>query len=271
MSDVFYEAMKKQGLFTISREKEMGFPRLLHEMPVTIVDSLAAVYRMFNLRRSWPFRQPAGKDGLPGLRDILLALHDTVTSGAREKELAYNLAYKKESWEDVMAELYEYYIGNKDLVNAGKVMGGLALEHPAEEAYYEKAANVYGKGKDLENAVFYFRKAFTLAPGFDKARHLFVIYLQLDRPADAIPFLDWAIQNNASGMQLGPVRQLAVEVIQLQKGLARDSSNLPILNQIAAKYFEMGNKEGGVQYANKVLRIDPGNKEALSLLARFTK
>lgn len=170
-----------------------------------------------------------------------------------------------------MAELYDYYIRNKDLPHAGKVVGGLALEHSTDEPYYEKAGNIYGQLKNWENAVFYFRKAFALAPSFDKARALFVLYFQLDRPADAIPYLDWAIQNNASGMRLDAVRQLAMEVIQLQQQLARDPANLPVQNQIAAKYFEMGNKEGGYRYLDKVLGADPGNKEALALQARYKK
>ncbi|HZE86421.1 MAG TPA: hypothetical protein VE035_19005, partial [Puia sp.] len=89
--------------------------------------------------------------------------------------------------------------------------------------------------------------------------------------SDAIPYLDWAIANNGSGMKLEPVKQFALEVIQLQKGLANDPSNLSIMNQIAGKYFQMGNKESGFLYLDKTLKLDPGNKEALAMQAQYKR
>jgi len=57
-------------------------------------------------------------------------------------------------------------------------------------------------------------------------------------------------------MKLEPVKQFALEVIQLQKGLANDPSNLSIMKQIAGKYFQMGNKESGFLYLDKTLKLD---------------
>jgi tetratricopeptide (TPR) repeat protein len=265
MSDVFYKEMKKAGLFPAGKGEEMGLQQLLHDMPVTKMDSLAAAYRVANLKRSWPFTQPGGGAGSAAARDT------AGVTGSMEATMAERLTVKQESWEGAMGALYDYYIGTKDLVNAGRIVEGLVLEHPTEAAYYEKAANVYGQLGHYENTAFYFRRAFALAPSFDKARNLFVIYLKLDRPSDAVPYLDWAIANNVSGMQLGPVKQFVGEVIQLQKGLGRDSTNLSVLNQIAGKYFQMGNTEGGFRYMDKILKLDPKNKEALSMQAMYKK
>jgi tetratricopeptide (TPR) repeat protein len=96
-----------------------------------------------------------------------------------------------------------------------------------------------------------------------------VLYLKLDRPADAIPYLDYAIQNNPSGFNLTPVRQFAGEILQLQKVSGKDTANLSVLNQIADKYFRIGNRESASKYIDKVLRMDPGNKDALVLRGRF--
>lgn len=288
LSDVFYEAMKKEHFFPVSRDTEMSYQQLLLTMPVTKMDSLAGAYKIFNLKRNWPFTltrsegialsdpgadQRAGADRQePGADDSVtgaLPIDSLIPVRAEEEKLAFALAFKHLPWEEAMSNLYDYYIHVHDLEKAKTVMEALVLEHPTEAPFYEKTANVCGELKDYENAVFYFKKSFLLAPGFDKARDLFVIFLKLDRPEEAIPFLDYAIQNNTSGMQLAPVRQLTAEVVQLQKRLLKDPTNPYILNQIAVKYFNMGNKDGASIYLEKILKADPANKDALLLKGRL--
>jgi tetratricopeptide (TPR) repeat protein len=241
-------------------------------MPITKVDSLTGVYRVFNLKRSWPFRDEKSGNRAP-LDAAMPArnLRDSLNPVSEEERLAYDLMLKETNWPDAIDSLYNYYISRQDWVNARRIVETLVLEHPTEEPFYEKAANLCGKLTDNENAVFYFRKSFSFSPSFEKARKIFVLFLQLDRPGDAIPYLDYAIQNNVSGMNLAPVRQFAEEILQLQKISGKDTANLPVLNQIADKYFKMGNREGASKYIEKVLRADPGNKDALSLLDRFKK
>ncbi|HVW61916.1 MAG TPA: hypothetical protein VHC48_17805, partial [Puia sp.] len=176
-----------------------------------------------------------------------------------------------------MDTLYDYYSAGKQWTKAVRVVEALALEHPTEAAFYDRAGNIYGELKDDANAVCWFRQSFAISPDFEKAHKIFVLYLKQDRPADAMPFLDYAISNNASGLNLAPVKQLTREIIQLQQALRTDSSALStdkhhnegpdpaILNSIAAKYLAMGNHEGAARYIDSVLRIDPKNKEALSL------
>ncbi|HEY8971067.1 MAG TPA: hypothetical protein VIM64_18315, partial [Puia sp.] len=186
---------------------------------------------------------------------------DTVSLQGR---LAYSIVFENMKWEDAMDTLYNYYAGVKDWVHAAKVVEALVLEHPTETALYDRAANIYGQLGDDDNAVFYFRRSFTMAPAFDKARSVFVLYLKMDRPAEALPFLDYAIRNNAGGMNLAPVKQYAQEIIQLQQAARKDGVTPALLNKIAAAYGAMGNKEGAMRYTDSVLKIDPGNKEALS-------
>lgn len=283
LSDVFYEAMKGQGLFSSPAEKEMGFRQLVEDMPITKVDSLIGVYKVGNLKRSWPFRDtsaggrsfdvlasmsgPSGaSSSSPGPSVSMTAQPpDSLQPRSEEERMAYDLNLKQANWPDVMDSLYNYYMGRQDLADARKVVEALVLEHPTEEAYYEKAANLCGVLKDDRGALFYFRQSFSISPSFEKARKVFVLCLKLDRPADAIPFLDYAINNNLSGFNLGPVRKLAGEIAQLQKASGKDTANVAVLYQIADRYFKMGNRESAVGYVDKVLRIDPGNKEALSL------
>ena len=269
LSDVFYETMKKQGLLSFHPEKEMSFSQLLQDMPITKVDSLAGAYKVVNLKSNWPFRD--GKSGNGGPPDTALParnLRDSLNPRSEEERLAYGLMLKERNWPDATDSLYSYYINRQDWTNARKVVEGLVLEHPTEEPFYEKTANLCGKLNDVENAVFYFKKSFSLSPSFEKARKIFVLFLQLDRPGDAMPYLDYAIQNNNSGMNLAPVRQLAAEILQLQRISGGDTANWQVLNQIAGKYFKMGNREGASKYVEMVLKTDPGNKEALALQSR---
>jgi tetratricopeptide (TPR) repeat protein len=241
LSDVFYTTMKTQGLFAAPKGTEMSFPRLLASMPITKVDSLTGVYKIWKLKSSWPF------NGRPET--------DSLHVGSEEEELAFDIAFKHMPWESAMSNLYDYYIKERDLEGARTVMETLLLEYPTEEVYYDKTANLYGELKQYDNALFYFKKAFALAPSFEKARYVFVLALKLDRPADALPFLDYAVQNNTSGANLAPVKHFAEEVIQLQREAASDSTNPVLFQRIADAYAKMGNKEGAEKYAEKAQKM----------------
>jgi len=108
-----------------------------------------------------------------------------------------------------------------------------------------------GKAGEYDKAIFYFGQAFRLQPSFDRARYLFVLCLQQDRPAEAMPYLDYAISNNPQGMDLGPVKAGVMEVMRLQGELARDSANPGVIDSIARVYQLMGNKEGAIKYDRK--------------------
>jgi tetratricopeptide (TPR) repeat protein len=240
LSDVFYTAMARQGLFSVPKDAGMSFSQLLASMPITKVDSLTGVYKIFNLESSWPFSGGRSKDSLQIVSE--------------EEDLAFNIAFKHMSWKEAMSNLYDYYIREKDLASAGTVLETLVLEYPGEAGYYEQAANICGELNDKENATFYFSKAFSLTPSFDKAKYLFVLYLKLDRPVDALPYLDYAIQNNPSGANLGAVKELTGQVIALEKMAAADPGNVSILKRIADAYSKMGNKEDAEKYTAMALK-----------------
>jgi tetratricopeptide (TPR) repeat protein len=258
ISESFYDAIKKEKLITVSKEKEMSFQQLLDEMPITKVDSLSGAYRISNLKKSWPFNE-------------MLNQQDSIKIETEEEKIGLDLSSKQLSWFSAMDSIYNYYMRQGQLHEAKKVVEGLVLEYPTDADYYERAAMLSGKLNDFEDAIFYFKKSFDLSSTFDKARILFVLYFKLDKPTDALPYLDYAISNNTNGMQLAPVKYFAEEIIGLQKNYAKDSSNISILNQIADRYFKMGNQDGASKYINMVLTKDNKNKDALSMLAQIRK
>lgn len=260
LSDAFYTTMEDAGLFTVPPHAGMSFTQLLASMPITKVDSLTGIYKIFNLESNWPFKGGCSKDSLQ--------------IASEEQDLAFDIAFNHMSWKEAMSNLYDYYIREKDLAEAGTVLETLALEYPEEGAYYEQAANICGQLNDYKEALFYFSKAFVLSPSFDKAKYLFVLDLKLDRPAEALPYLDYAIQNNSSGVDLTKVRELTEEVIALQKMTAGKPCNPALMTRIADIYSRMGNKEGAAKYvlmarantevnkgANKDADRDAGNEK----------
>jgi tetratricopeptide (TPR) repeat protein len=249
LSDVFYHALQQQGLIPVARGKEWTFNRLLAEMPITRVDSLSGAYKIANLEHNWPFSDSGHAAGPPS--------RDGLKLSTEEEDLAYAVAFEHLSWEEAMRQLYDYYSKTEDWSKAAEVMEALCLEHPAETAWYEKTAMLYGKLKDNEKAIFYFGQAFNQQPGFERARYLFVLCLQADRPVDAMPYLDYAIANNTAGMNLQPVKAATEKIIQLEQAATTTLDTAPntapdtaLLLQISQLYQQMGNKPAALKYAS---------------------
>ncbi|HWB93965.1 MAG TPA: hypothetical protein VG605_19055, partial [Puia sp.] len=242
MSDVFYRGLQAARLIPDADTDTTGsFSRLLRDMPITRVDSLAGAYKINNLKNNWPFSGPGHEAGPP----TRASWHITT----EEEDLAYAVAFEHLPWEEAMRQLYDYYSKTEDWAKAAVVMEALCLEHPHEASWYEKTAMLYGKLKENDKAILYFRMAFDSEPSFDKARYLFVLCLQQDRPLEAMPFLDYAIANNPSRMNLRPVRSDAMEIIRLEKQLARDPTNSSLMDTISSTYQHMGNPAAAQKYA----------------------
>jgi tetratricopeptide (TPR) repeat protein len=257
ISNAFYEALKSGHIIQITNENEMPFSQLVEAMPITSVDSLLGLYRILKLKHGWPFNETFYRDSL--------------RFESEEEKLAYAVVNEHQRWSDAIHELYDYYLDRNDLLKAKTIMESLVLEHPTEKYFYDETANLCGKLGYYKDAAFYFRRAFAISPTFEYARTLFVLYLKIDRPGDAMPYINYAIQNNTSNLNFLPVRKHALEIINLQKQIAVGSLNLPVLNLIATTYLTMGNKEGASKYVEIILKTDPKNKEALTILEQIKK
>jgi tetratricopeptide (TPR) repeat protein len=257
MSDAFFEKMKKTNMFPVINDNEMTFTQLVHNMPVTKVDSLAGIYTVSNLKKSWPFS------------DVSPQVELTVYTG--EEKLAWNLAARKISWIEAMDSLFIYYIHANRQFEAMKTIEGLALEYPQNELIIEKVAMLSSNLHDNKNALFYFKRAFEMSPSFDKAKYTFAICLKLDDPVDAIPYLNYAIKNNNSGLNLPLIKTYTEDIIQLKSVYVKDSTDLAVINKIALVYLKMGNKDGASKYVNKALRLNGKNAEALTMKAQLKK
>lgn len=252
MSDAFYEALKKAKFISPAPGSEISLARLRKEMPVPSIDSLAGVYKVANLKSSWPFNAALDRD--------------SVKTETFEERVAFDLAYRRVSWENAMDQAYNHYIESKNYREAREIVEALILEHPADAALYSQSAMLSGQLGDERNAIFSFQKAFDMVPSFETARYLFVLFLKMDEPEKAVPYLDYAIGNNTSGLNLTPVRTLAQEVVALRSSFSTDSTNISVLNRIASAYYKMDNRDGALLYARKVLKLNAKDAVALRMV-----
>jgi len=240
LSDVFYQSLRTYNILPPPDSTALTLQQLTKEMPITSVDSLNGAFRIDNLKHNWPFNNNTKDAGPPSRQSYHLT--------TEESDLAYALAFEHLPWEEAMRQLYDYYSKTEDWPHAAVVMEALCLEHPTDVALFEKTAMLYGKADNKAKAISYFKQAFLRGPSFDKARYLFVLNLQLDQPAAALPYLDYAIANNNASMPLAQVRAAALDIIRLKTQLAADSTNPAIADSIAASYEKMGNRIAASKY-----------------------
>ena len=110
-----------------------------------------------------------------------------------------------------------------------------------------------------------------MAPSCDKAQYLMVILLKIDRPSESLPFLNYAIANNSQGLNLTLVKNSVEKIIELQKVLLIDSLNVSVLNSVAEGYKKIYNNDAAVKYLSQVLKLDPRNREAKTMLNQINQ
>jgi tetratricopeptide (TPR) repeat protein len=247
MSDAFYESMKKYKLIQIDSAQEMAFDVMKRQMPISRVDSLAALYRIGNLKRSWPFNESMSADSMP--------------VRSTEDRIAYALANKQTDWYQAMDTLYNYYIGSGQFDAAKTVVEGLVLEYPEDPVFALKTGNLYGRLNNYSKAIIYLKRAFDISPDPELAKTLFVLFLKMDRPAEAMVFINWLAGAQGNESLMG-VKTLTQQIIELEK---KDSTQIQAVNEIAQKYMQMGNKDGARKYNEMALRVSPASKEARAL------
>ncbi|MHB8206528.1 tetratricopeptide repeat protein [Mucilaginibacter sp.] len=256
MSDAFYNELRKTKVLPDGDlANEMSFRQLLQSMPVSRTDSIAGMDRIFNLKSHWPYNDPTAKD--------------SIKADNAEQTFAYELVFNKASWNVTMNSLYIYYVGYHRYKEARDVVESLILEDSGNEDLYEKAAALDGTLKDYKSTLYNFKKSFALSPSFDKARYIFVLYLKCDQPDNAIPYIDYGISNNTSGLNLNNLKAFTENVIQLKRSYLTDSTNVKILNQIASTYLSMDNQDGAEKYIKKASKINPENYDTKLLISKL--
>lgn len=257
MANAFFKKINESQILPPSKIKTTE-EQLLKEMPISPVDSLAGEFRIMTLKGHWPFYDS-------------LYVNKPIPENTFEEKQAAKLFRNKEDWSTVHNALYTHYMASKQLRQAARIAEGSVLEYSEDPEFYEKAAMINGEIGNKKKAAFYFQKSFGFAPSFDKARYLFVLYLQMDKPQKSQPFLNYAIANNTRNMNLSSLKPLVDKIIQLKEKLQNEPGNVLVMNEIANMYLVMDNKDGAQKYVEHVLKIDEKNAEALGMMGKLNK
>ncbi len=255
LSDAFYAAMQHAKVVEPRPAGEMSLAQLRTRMPITPVDSLKGAYEIMMLKEGWPFNVPMPK-AAPRAKTF-------------EEQLAGALAVKQLSWGEAMLQLQRHYLAQGQEAAALRVAEALVLEYAYDPAYPEQAGKLCMNLDQPGKAVFYLKKSFGLENSFATAKSLFVTLLKLDRPEEALVYLDYAAAHNASATPLNELQGLVRGIVGLKKAYAQDSARVPLSNQLAKAYLQFANAAAARKYVDNALRLDPGNAEALSLRAQL--
>jgi lysophospholipase L1-like esterase len=171
LSEAFYQSMKQQGLVRPDGDRELSFSTLLSEMPVTRVDSLYGAWRIMMLKTGWPFNQPIPAGYKRG--------------NSVEEEIAGALSVDRITWTTAMDQLFKYYMRINDKRGALKATEAVLLEHPRNVLYYIYSGRLNFDLGRYDDALFYFKKAWTLEPTPAHAENIYLFYLKTNEPEKA--------------------------------------------------------------------------------------
>ena len=229
LSEAFYRSIKNAELIKAHADQEMSLAELLSRMPVTKVDSLYGAYTIMMLEAGWPFNKPIPTGFKRG--DDIIA------------QLAGALSVNRISWLDAMDQLFKYSMKTGDKKTALKAVEAVMLEKPQNTTYSIYAGRLSFELGDNADAAFYFKKAYELDPSFANTQNMYLVFLKSDEPAKATPYIDSAIQQHPSDIELVNLKTIVAEIIRL-KTTAGKKANM----QIAADYHAIGADEAAIKY-----------------------
>jgi tetratricopeptide (TPR) repeat protein len=251
LSESFYQGLKKSKLIPNNSSKGIPFETLRQQMPITIVDSLKGAFEVMILKEGWPFNVPMPPEAK---REKTL-----------EEQLAGALVVKQFSWREAMNRLQNHYVTNHDTAGVLKVTEALVLENPLDLTLYDRAGKLSLALNENEKAITYLTIAFRKESSFERARQLFVALLKMDRPEEALKYIEYAAANNPSGFSLNELHIFVKQLLITKEQFAKDSTNVHLSNQLATGYLKFANTAAAAKYLQKSLKLDPRNTEALTI------
>lgn len=229
LSEAFYQSIKNAGLIKVRASREMSLKELLVRMPVTKVDSLYGAYTIMMLETGWPFNKPIPAGFKRG---------DDISA-----QLAGALAVNRISWLDAADQLFKYSLKANDKKTALKAVEAVMLEKPQNATYPVYAGKLSFELGDTGHAIYYFKKAYELDSSFSNTQNMYLLFLKIDEPAKAMPYIDSAITQHPAAIELVNLKAITAEVIHLKKTMNK-KANL----QIAADYRAIGAAEAAIKY-----------------------
>ncbi|UBM58666.1 hypothetical protein LAG90_17845 [Marinilongibacter aquaticus] len=255
MAQSFYQALEESEILPFKGTREWSFDEMRSQMPITKVDSLQGQYEIMILKEGWPFYQEMPKE--------------EAKPKSIEEQLAGALAIHQISWRKAMEALLISYAKAKNSTMCLKICEALMLEFPHEIKWYDEALKFSMAENDSEKTINYLQRAFKKEPNYARAQKAFVALLKLDRPKQALPFLQYALKNGHKPSNLQELETIVQHLALLKDELQQGNTSIELHNQIASAYLQFGNYSVAEKYISYSLALKPHNEEALKLKSQI--
>jgi len=256
ISDAFYNAMQNAKIFGECNQL-IAVDRIKKEMPVTLVDSVYGGLVILFMKEEWPFFEPAS--------------YDKNKPKSYAEKLAVMIFLKQLNWEQAMDSLYRFYLGNGKVSEAIKVAKEVYYEHPNEWRISSEIGKLYLDIHNVNEALYYYKKAFYNSNRVDLARKIVLLLLQSDNLDVTKEYLAYIRQNDQSDRMSVELLRDIDEIALLKKELLESTQNIEITNALASYYLHFGNVETARKYLDKSLAINANNNVSAKLLKELNE
>jgi tetratricopeptide (TPR) repeat protein len=215
--------------------------------PSNKVDSLYGVYVTDILKQNWPFNQ-----------------HPVEVSSNAEKSLeealAGGLAVSQITWEIAMEKLYKYYYNSGDFNSALGVSELVATDLPGNPAMQVKAGQLALKARDIEKALFYFRRALLWEFIPEEYMRIIQLLVHSDLLEESLYFVQMALLYEENNDVYQKHFSLIKEIITYEDEMLNVIKDQTKLTGLVQNYILLGNFDKAKYYANALTKLSPDNQ-----------
>ncbi|GAC1647568.1 MAG: hypothetical protein NVS4B3_01800 [Gemmatimonadaceae bacterium] len=256
IADAFYQAMRQMQMIG-SWEHAVVATVARRDVPITAVDSLAALFRTDRLRSGWPF-QPSGRRLTPVV--------DTLHPRDSVEVLAQELARGTLVWPDAMEQLRRYYERTGDYDQAIRVARAMAQEYRYAAQPYLDAARVAIIQRRYEEALGFARLASGREESASSVQLIGLLLLRLRNQPGALPYLQRSVELAPNDQRMHLVLTAAAALPEFERARARSPHDTAVLLNLAGVYAVTQQFERTKEILSEVRAVDPRNGSARKLL-----
>ncbi len=236
ISDTYHEVLCRSGILP-EPTGSVHFPLLQPgDYPFTPFDTIFGDISILLLKELWPFYEPLPEEDPEHIKSY-------------EEQIAGACAVRQVNWYEAMQHLYGYYQQKGDIKNALRIMEGICLEFPYNGDYFLQAGKLGLQLNEDEKAWFYFNRCLQLQPSSEAASQVVIALLKLDRPHEALPYIDGVINDRNSKVNFGPMKEVVGQIVLLKDSMEQHRGDTDELREKIAGYYTLiGNNKAAEKY-----------------------
>ncbi len=228
LADAFYDALRARGMIG-AWEGAVPASVARRAVLLTPVDSLVGVYRLLQLKAVWPF-QPVG---------VTLPYLDTLQARTPVEKIAWRLFRNEISWREANALQRDAFAVGGDLSGAFRAIRAAQQEYPFGDDGFLVAGNLLmGEGRYAE-----------ALPYFEEANRV----------------EETSVGRSMAGALLLQLGRVDAAVIQLERAVALDASDVQARYNLAGGLAQQGRYAEALEEVDRVLAARPDQPGAEDL------